>query len=67
MDTNRKSHAIPGFKVMKWLRKIREESYRLRQENPEQYVAEMESARRVVQEKMRAQALKEEDTVNYLL
>ena len=66
MNTNRKSHAIPGFKVMEWLRKIREEEYRLRQENPEQYVAEMESARKAVQAKMRAQELNKDNTVNYL-
>ena len=43
-----KSEAIPGFKVMEWLRKVREEDYKLRKENPEQYAMEMERIRKKI-------------------
>ena len=36
---------IPGFKVMEWLRKVREDIHRKREENPEQYAAEMNQIR----------------------
>lgn len=52
------SRIIPGFKVMEWLRKIREEDYQLRKENPEQYAAEMERIRKNMREKVRMQELK---------
>ncbi len=37
---------IPGFKVMDWLRGVREQHNKLRKENPEQYAAMMEEIRR---------------------
>ena len=36
-----KSHAIPGFKVMEWLRKVREESYELEKNDPKAYAMRM--------------------------
>lgn len=46
-----KSGAIPGFKVMEWLRKVREEDYKLRKENPEKYAMKMESIRKKIRER----------------
>lgn len=46
-----KSGAIPGFKVMEWLRKVREEDYKLRKENPEKYAMKMESIREKIRER----------------
>ena len=36
-----KMRAIPGFKVMEWLRKVREDRYELQQNDPEAYAARM--------------------------
>jgi hypothetical protein len=36
--------AIPGFKVMEWLRPIREERHRLYEQNPEEYYRQLEVA-----------------------
>ena len=44
-----KADVIPGFKVMEWLEKVREEDYRLQRENPEQFAKELEDAYRAYQ------------------
>jgi len=36
-----KSKAIPGFKVMEWLRKVRDEDYSLYKSNPQEYFRKM--------------------------
>ena len=40
-----KQEEIPGFRVMEWLEKIREEDYKLRKEDPERYAREKQHAR----------------------
>lgn len=47
------SEAIPGFKVMEWLRGVRDEHYRLSVEDPEAYEKMREEARRSLEEKAR--------------
>ena len=36
-----KLESIPGFKVMEWLRKVRDESYELQKNDPEAYATRM--------------------------
>lgn len=47
------SEPIPGFKVMEWLRGVRDENYRLSIENPEARKKQKEEARRRLEEKAR--------------
>lgn len=47
------SEAIPGFKVMEWLRGVRDEHYRLSVEDPEAYKKMREEARKSLREKAR--------------
>ena len=47
------SEAIPGFKVMEWLRGVRDENYRLSIENPEKRKRQKEEARKSLEEKAR--------------
>ena len=46
-----KIEPIPGFKVMEWLRKVREEDYKMQQEHPKEYAAEMERIRKNMRQK----------------
>jgi len=52
------SDAIPGFKVMEWLRGVRDEHYRLSIEDPEAYKKMREEARKSLRKKQKAQAKK---------
>ena len=47
------SKPIPGFKVMEWLRGVRDEHYRLSKEDPEAYKKMREEARKSLREKAR--------------
>ena len=49
------SDAIPGFKVMEWLRGVRDEHYRLSIEDPEAYKKMREEARRGIDIKIKEQ------------
>lgn len=49
------SDAIPGFKVMEWLRGVRDEHYRLSIEDPEAYKKMKEEARRRIDIKIKEQ------------
>ena len=44
---------IPGFKVMEWLRRVRDEHYRLSVEDPEAYKKMRERGRRKLREMAR--------------
>ena len=46
------SAVIPGFKVMEWLTKVREEIYRQREENPEQHAKKMKEIREKMRKKV---------------
>lgn len=50
--------SIPGFKVMEWLRGVRDEHYRLSIEDPEAYRKMREEARKSLRKKQKAQAKK---------
>lgn len=43
--------AIPGFKVMEWLRGVRDEHYRLSVEEPEEYKNMIERASRSLEKR----------------
>ncbi len=43
------SPIIPGFKVMKWLRGVREDNYKLSVENPQEYLRRRTEARKRMQ------------------
>ena len=45
--------AIPGFKVMEWLRGVRDEHYRLSVEEPDKYKDMIERASRSLEERAR--------------
>ena len=42
----KQSQAIPGFKVMEWLERIRQEDYKRSQENPKEYAKKKEGIRK---------------------
>ncbi|MCG8340573.1 MAG: hypothetical protein MI674_04885 [Cytophagales bacterium] len=47
----KQSQAIPGFKVMEWLERIREEDYKLSKENPQEYAKKKERIRKQFERK----------------
>lgn len=52
IQVNHKESVIPGFNVMEWVRKIREDIYRMEEENPKLYAERMKRIRKKMDKKV---------------
>ena len=53
---------IPGFKVMEWLRQVREEEYKLYQESPEAYFRSIRECEQRIEKRLASHRSKQRAT-----